>query len=70
MADHKMITRAELVERLNTGTATIKEQRAAASMLERDKMAYDDLRLRNHGLRFANEELRQQLAVRRGGKND
>jgi len=66
MADHKTITRAEMVTLLKEGNADIRVQRAAAAMLERDKLAYEDLLLRNNGLRFTNSELRRQLQARSG----
>ena len=66
MADHKTITRAEMVALLKEGNADIRVQRAAAAMLERDKLAYEDLLLRNNGLRFTNSELRRQLQARSG----
>ena len=65
MAD-QTITRAEMVALLKEGNADIRVQRAAAAMLERDKLAYEDLLLRNNGLRFTNSELRRQLQARSG----
>lgn len=70
MSDKKTITRREMVELLKSGKADLAVMRAAAMMLEQDKMVYDDLKLRNAGLRYANSEMKRQLEIKISRWND